>query len=77
MFFHALRRRDSFLFTIIISFVKIEIWSELWFIFDLVMQCINLSCNFFVIKIRSIVLLEWRVFQMTVVWPKGFTNLTK
>jgi hypothetical protein len=64
MFFYARRRRDSFLFTIIINFVNIEIWSELWFIFDLVMQCINSSCNFFVMKIRSIVLWEWRVFQI-------------
>jgi hypothetical protein len=63
--FHVRRRRDSFLFTIIINFVKIEIWFELWFIFDLVMQYINSFCNFFVMKIKSIVFLKWRVFQMT------------
>ncbi len=65
MFFHARRRRDSFFFTIIINFVNIEIWSELWFIFDLVMQCINSSCNFFVMNIKSIVFRKWRVFEMT------------
>jgi hypothetical protein len=66
MFFHVLRRRDSFLFTIIINFVKIEIWFEFWFILNLVMQCINFFCNFFVMKIKSIVFLKWRVFQMTI-----------
>jgi hypothetical protein len=35
------------------------------FIFDLVMQCINSFCNFFVMNIKSIVFWKWRVFQMT------------
>jgi hypothetical protein len=65
VFFHARRRRDSFLFTIIINFVKIEIWFDFWFIFDLVMQCINSFYNFFVMKIKLIVFLKWRVSQMT------------
>jgi hypothetical protein len=45
-----------FFFTIIINFVNIEIWFELWFIFDFVMQCMNFFCNFFVMNIKSIVL---------------------
>ncbi len=66
MSFHARRRRDSFFFTISISFVNIETWFELWFIFDFVMQWISLFCSSFVMNIRSIVLWKWRVFQMIV-----------
>ncbi len=51
-------------FAININFLNIKIWFKLWFIFDLVMQCINSFCNFFVMNIKSIVLWKWRVFQM-------------
>jgi hypothetical protein len=53
-------------FTINISFVNIEMWFEIWFIFDFVMQLISFFCSSFVMNTKSIVLWKWRVFQMIV-----------
>ncbi len=76
IFFHARRCRDSLLFTISINFVDIEMWSELWFISNLIMQWMNFCCSFFVMNIKSIVLWKWRVFQIIMFTNKANRNWT-
>jgi hypothetical protein len=64
--FHALRCRSIFRFISSMILIDIDIWSDDWLNFDLIMQCINLSCSFSNMKIKSMMLHELRVFHVIV-----------
>ena len=48
------------------NLIKIEMWSNNWFILDFVLQCFNFFDKLFVMNIKSIMLHEFFVFHVTI-----------
>jgi hypothetical protein len=66
IFFHVLRYLSIFRFISSMILIDIEIWSDDWLNFDLIMQCTSFFCSSLNIKIKFMMLHELRVFHVIV-----------